>query len=509
MTSGDVPAGRGEPKARPPSTSPPSTCFDDLQRQLVTRLRGSTPEAEVDGIIVCPSISFPGAELRKITGIEFYEERMLFMALLLRDPALELLYPTSLPIDDAVVDYYLGWLPDPAGARPRLHLFSVDDPEPRALIEKLLARPDVVSEMRARVRAPHTSFILPFNVTPAEAELAEALQVPVYGTHPKLTPLGSKSGSRHVAMEAGVQVFEGDADLYSLQEIEAAIKRIRSTCPQATAVVAKLNNGFSGQGSVIIDLDEFRSPLPSSPAVFCADSESWDSYGAKVEKEGAVVEELARGPRVTSPSVQLRILPGGRYEVLSTHDQILGGPDGQVYLGCRFPARRNYRAQIQNDALRVARVLASKGALGSFGIDFVVAPDRGIFLSEINLRAGGTTHPFLMARYVTGGVYDPSSGQLIVDGEPRVYTSSDNIKSDRYVGLAPAAVIGAVAEAGLAYNHRSKTGVTLHLLGALPAYGKIGVVCIAASYDEADELHRQVIACIDDLASAPRPLGPW
>ena len=54
--------------------------------------------------------------------------------------------------------------------------------------------------------------------------------------------------------------------------------------------------------------------------------------------EGAVVEELLRVPNLQSPSVQLRIDAGGVVEVLSTHDQILGGPEGQVYIGCRFPA---------------------------------------------------------------------------------------------------------------------------------------------------------------------------
>jgi hypothetical protein len=36
--------------------------------------------------------------------------------------------------------------------------------------------------------------------------------------------------------------------------------------------------------------------------------------------------------------VQLRITPDGRVELLSTHDQLLGGPSGQSYLGCMFPA---------------------------------------------------------------------------------------------------------------------------------------------------------------------------
>src|SRR5215470_19720522 len=51
-----------------------------------------------------------------------------------------------------------------------------------------------------------------------------------------------------------------------------------------------------------------------------------------------VVEELIAGARFASPSVQLDISPSGEVAVLSTHEQLLGGEAGQVYVGCRFPA---------------------------------------------------------------------------------------------------------------------------------------------------------------------------
>ena len=478
--------------------------FDELQRDLLDRLADTTPETAAGTIVVCPSISFPETELRKIVGIQFYEERLLFLTLLLRNPDLELVFPTSVAVDEAVIDYYLRWLPDPQDARARLHLYAVGDATPSALTDKLLARPEALAALREMIRDPADCFILPFNVSPAEARLAEALGVAVYGAHPDLVWFGSKSGARAVAEQAGVAVFDGAGDLHSVDELGAAVDKIRSVRPDAAAVVAKLNNGFSGQGNVIIEMADIRYPLNSSAAVFCASEEDWPSYTRKVEAEGAIVEELARDPGTVSPSVQLRILPGGRAEIVSTHDQILGGPDDQVYLGCRFPAREEYRGAICDAATRVAGVLASKGVIGSFGIDFVVVPDRGVFLSEINLRLGGTTHPFLMARYVTGGHYDPAAGQLIVGTEPRVYTASDNLKSPEYVGLSPRQLIAAVDEAGLAFDPVTNTGATLHLLGALPDYGKFGLLCIGRTHDEADELYERVVQCAAELSSARR-----
>jgi hypothetical protein len=476
--------------------------IDELERYLIEQLGTTTPEAWARGVVVCPSLSFPVPELRKIVGIEHYEERLLFTALLLRDPHLQVLYPTSVPVDAAVLDYYLGWLPDPAGARARLHLFPLDDPTPGPLTAKLLARPDVLAAIREAVGDPARTFVLPFNVTDAEGRLAEALGLPLYAPHPDLIPLGSKSGARHVARAAGVPVFAGAEDLHSFAAIESALEDILAERPDASAAVAKLNNGFSGQGNLVLDLLAPRAPLTELPARFCAAEETWVSYREKVEREGAIVEELCRHPGLTSPSVQVRVLPGGRHEVVSTHDQILGGPDGQVYIGCRFPADDAYRATIVDAAGRVAGVLGQRGVIGSFGIDFVVVPDDGVYLSEINLRLGGTTHPFLMARYVTGGVLDPASGRLLVDGVPRVYKASDNEKSERYRGLRPGAVIEAVARAGLAYDPATRTGATLHLLGAITRYGKWGLVCIASDHGEADLLYERVVACVDALAGA-------
>ncbi|MDP8987301.1 MAG: peptide ligase PGM1-related protein [Actinomycetota bacterium] len=446
-------------------------------------------------LVVLPSLSFPVAELVKIKGIVHYEERLLFTLLLLRDPDQRIVYLSSLAIDPAVVDYYLGFLPDPAGARRRLHLVPVGESGPRPLSEKLLGRPDLVPELRALLADPRGARLLPFNVTPAEWALADALGVPLYGSRTDLVALGSKSGSRRVARRAGVAVLEGDEALFSVEETAEALARLRAERPGAGAAVIKLNNGFSGQGNAIVDLAGLADPLPASPTVFCAAEESWPSFAAKVAAEGAVVEELVEDSGLASPSVQLHLTPGGRVELVSTHDQVLGGPAGQVYLGCRFPAAAGYRASTQDAARRVGEVLAGEGVVGWMGVDFVVMPGPGgaeVTLSEINLRMGGTTHPYWMARLATGGVYDPAAGELVAGGAAKCYVATDNLLSPSLVGRPPAAAIEAVEGAGLGYDPARATGTTLHLLGALTGYGKMGVTCIGDSEEEAEERFAEV-----------------
>jgi len=438
--------------------------------------------------------------MRKIVGIEHYEERLLYLTLYLGDPGLRIVYPTSVPLEPAVVDYYLGFLDDPADARRRLHLVPLGDPEPIALSAKLVRHPDALREIATWADDAEHAHMLPFMVTSFERQVADTLDLPLFGPHPDLAALGSKSGSRQVAARAGVEILEGVEDLWSLEAVESAVAGLQRRPGGVDAVVVKLNHGFSGQGNAIVSLDGAHTPLEAARTTFCALEESWPSFSGKVAAEGAIVEELLRHPRLASPSVQLRVEATGEVEVVSTHDQVLARPDDQVYLGCRFPADARYRAAIVEAGRRVAEVLASDGVIGHFGIDFLVTLDDSgprVYLSEINLRMGGTTHPFGMARMVTGGTYDPDSDQLLCEDGPRCYVATDNLKSENLMGRSPTWAIETLDKAGLAYNPSSRTGATLHLLGALSKYGKGGVTCIGRSAEEAGDLYQQVLTVLE------------
>ena len=460
---------------------------------------GSASDMQSGTLVVVPSLTFPESELKKIVGIQVYEERLLFLLLLLRRPALRLVFVTSVRIEEPIVDYYLRFLPPEVRPGDRLWLLALWDPQARSLTEKLLERPDAVA--RLRHLAEGQSCLLTFNVSPLEQRLAAEIGAPLYGCPEDLVHLGSKSGARRVAREAGVDVLSGAEDVGSLHELEKALDDLRTQAPGARSAVVKLNYGFSGQGNAIVDLAE--GPVAERPTVFCASEESWPSFASKLEEQGGVVEELMKVPGMVSPSVQMRIAPDGSHEVVSTHDQILGGPDDQVYLGCRFPADPRYRMAIQDAGRRIARVLSERGVIGSFGIDFVIGPGDPLvpYLTEINLRRGGTTHPFLMTEFVTGGSYDDATGDLLVDGRPKHYVATDNLKSDAYVGIAPETLIGAIDDAGLAFDPVTKTGVLLHLLGALKKHGKAGMTCVADSRAEADALYEMAAAVLEGLAS--------
>src|SRR6476620_1105081 len=62
-------------------------------------------------IVIVPSLTLDQEVLKTIKGAIHYEERMLCMLLLLRMPLTMVVFVTSVPIDNSIIDYYLHLLP--------------------------------------------------------------------------------------------------------------------------------------------------------------------------------------------------------------------------------------------------------------------------------------------------------------------------------------------------------------------------------------------------------------
>jgi hypothetical protein len=159
----------------------------------------------------------------------------------------------------------------------------------------------------------------------------------------------------------------------------------------------------------------------------------------------------------------------------------------------------------------VTSVLASEGVVGRFGIDFVstrVHNEWRHYAIEINIRKGGTTHPFLTAQLLTDGTYDSATGVFRTKaGRPCFYVASDNLCDPAYAALTPQRVISAAARRGLAFDAGTERGVVFHLMGALQEYGKLGAVCIGRTRVDARDLLAKVIAMLRREAMPKTPRG--
>lgn len=459
--------------------------------------------------VVVPSLSLEAEGLKQLEGASYYEERLLYLLIRLRNPQAQVIYVTSQPVHPLVLDYLLQLLPGvPAShARERLTMLSVYDSSPRPLTAKILERPRLIERIRAAIRHRQHAYLSVFNSTPLERRLAVLLDIPLNGVDPRLVWLGTKSGSRRIFREAGVPLPAGFEDVPDERSALEALRELKSMRPGIRRAVLKLNEGFSGEGNAILRYPDHRSGMTLQQAFehleFVAPGETRESYFAKFAAGGGIVEEFLEGVDSCSPSVQMRIGPNGEVLHLSTHDQILGGSAGQVFQGCRFPASGDYREECQAIGGRVGQALARHGVVSRFGVDLMAirqAPGAPWELSaiEINLRLGGTTHPFLALRFLCDGKLDSDTGLYYApSGRPKYYRATDNLHSPRYRGLLPEDVIEIVTLNRLNFDYRTETGVVFHMIGAVSQFGKLGLTAIGNSHAQADEIFAQALSVLD------------
>jgi hypothetical protein len=501
--------------------------YAGLQAKLVPLWKSiATLNQDPQTIVVVPSITLDQLNVPP-SVLQAMEERFLFMLFLLRQPNARMVYVTSRPILPDVIDYYLGLLPGiiPAHARARLFNPVPHDGTVRPLSLKLLERPRLLARIRGLVPDPARAHLVPYNTTELERDLALRLGIPMYGADPAHFALGTKSGCRKLFARAGVSFPLGAEDLRTADDVVAALGRVRAARPALRSAMVKHDEGVSGAGNAVVDLAGLPAPgAPGEAAAlhervramkFESGRQRYETYMAKLEELGGVVEERVVGDEIRSPSVQLRITPLGQLEVLSTHDQVLGGPSGQSYLGCRFPADAGYARLITEDAVKVGRELVKEGVLGRFAFDFVVVRSGATwtpYAIELNLRKGGTTHPFLTLQFLTDGTYDPDTATFTApSGRVKCFVATDHLESELYRGLLPEDVFGMVVRHGLHFNQTTQTGIVLHMLTALSERGRLGLTAVGESHAQADEIYQRAVRVLDQDAAAamrPDPLPP-
>ncbi len=501
--------------------------FDALQARLPDVWRRIRQDDPRESVVVVPSMSIDRIGPSAGAMNQALEERLLFLLLLLRQPRLRMVFVTSMPVSEAIIEYYLSLLPGviPSHARARLELVSVGDSSATPLTDKLLARPRLLAHIASLVPDLERSHLVPYNTTTRERDLSVLLGIPMYAADPRLYPLGTKTGCRRVFAEAGVQHPYGAEDLHSTDDVVEALLDLHAARPSAQWAMVKLNEGVSGSGNALVDLRDLPaatgegSPDPRRAAMRdrlralqLEDlSIPVDAYLQRLDERGGIVEERVVGDEVRSPSVQLRVTPLGELEILSTHDQILGGPTGQLYLGARFPADPAYATTITRDAERVGRVLAAKGVLGRFALDFVVVRHGDAWVAhaiEINLRKGGTTHPFLTLQFLTDGEYVHDQARFVTpSGQVRHLVATDHLEDPALKGLRIEDLFDLVACSGLHFDHSRQTGVVFHMISSITECGRVGMTAIGDTPDSAQEVFdRAESALLAEARASLRPL---
>jgi len=275
-------------------------------------------------------------------------------------------------------------------------------------------------------------------------------------------------------------------------------------------VMVKVNDGVSGLGNGLVTVG--GDGQASARAISLEDPGlSADEFYGLVATRGGVVEERISGDGFCSPSAQLRVLPNGSVEVLSTHDQILGGPHGQTYVGCRLPADPAYATAIGREARKVGGRLSREGVIGRFAVDFVAVRADGEwspYAVEINLRNGGTSHPVFTLQALTDGEYAEESGIFrAADGRAKHYVATDDLESEAYKTLTPDDALDIAEAEHIGWDDDRQTGVALHMVSAIAVAGRIGLTAIGDSPAEADALFARVKSVFDAETAANGGVG--
>ncbi|MDQ6624121.1 MAG: peptide ligase PGM1-related protein, partial [Verrucomicrobiota bacterium] len=489
--------------------------FDALQAKLKPLWHSiESFNQDEQTIVVVPSMtidmSAAGAEAQA------YEERFLFLLLLLAQPRARMIYVTSQAIHPSVIEYYLDLLPGviPSHARRRLTLIAPLDGSAKPLSYKLLERPRLLEQIAALIPDKDRAHLVCYNTTFLERNVAMRLGIPLYGADPKFFDYGTKTGCRQLFARAGVNHPLGVENLHSLDEVVTALVGMMKQRPTMKQAVVKLNEGVSGEGNALVDLENMSAPNEQSIGErvramrFEMAEMTMKEYEEKFRERGGIVEERVGvgAKEVRSPSVQLRVTPLGKVELLSTHDQMLGGPSGQSYLGCIFPADLDYAGAISAEAGKVGALLGEAGVIGRFALDFVATRESEstpweIYAIEVNLRKGGTTHPFLTLQFLTGGNYDWKTGIFTApNGQRKFLVASDHVHSPSYRAYTPDDLFDLVVRRGLHFGQVRQTGVVFHMLSALGTTGLLGLTAVGNSPEEAREIFDEAKRALDEEA---------
>jgi len=493
--------------------------YGESEEASIEELFGLAASDKEHTVLVLPSISVERNILENIIGINHYESRGLWEILNAKNSNIKILYISSLPIEQVVIDQLLSHIPQAKEIKKRIQFISLNNAEVgKSLTDKILSNIFYIKKIKSLIE-PKNTYMNSFLVTESERKLAEVLGIPLFGSQERFDYYHTKSGNRVLFQESGVPFSPGFGDLKSIGHLVMAIENLWRRFPRDKKIMIKLDRGVSGEGNALLiipdafpDYSVFKKTIPDDekrqfitnllPQMkFLGKNMNWQNFHKEIAK-GVVAERYLEGDMVSSPSCQGKIYPNGRVEILSTHEQILNEL-GNCYLGSEFPCRSDYRNQIQIYAMRVGKAMAKKGLIGYFSIDYLMTENQSenkIWAIEINIRQGGTTHPYKTAKLLTGSVYDEKKGIL---SNPKckniVYKSNDNFVDPRFIGKTPEQFLDFLCHREIIFSAATNRGVVFHILGAMNEFGKIGFTMIGQEQEQVNSMVAHLYSLIEEF----------
>lgn len=441
------------------------------------------PAAPLQLFVHCATSVDYLAELNaSIPGVERYAERALLLA-----GRRDVVCLTD-EVEPDYLDYLaeLGLGPAPGNVIAASRFGRTERCQP--LWQSLLQSNEALDTLGSLIRRHGAGRVHPFMASPGQFDLASVLErrsgVPVWvaGGNPQLVAHADfKHHIRAKAIELGVPVASGEVvDLRSAggcrqREYEMLVRAMECQAEATGRVIVRGTSGAAGS------------------ATFCAGrgSENISALAGRLiarrENRIYLVESMVE--MTASPNVQMQIEGDNRsIECTGVTDQ--RWERTLVHGGNTYPSRARCVAEMVAWARTLAGWLRGAGFIGIAGFDFVEYTDRSgaprAFLAEVNPRVNGATYPLRLAGQLNAAQRAaglPETGAFV--------SGTLETRAGSFAALRESIH-------GLLFSRGRGAGLVPYVTGCLP-YGKCGVVALAASFSEADELFREAGAAAAGL----------
>ena len=315
-----------------------------------------------------------------------------------------------------------------------------------------------------------------YNATHEEHRFSTKINKEIYTNARVALKYGTKSGFRKLVRKLGFPIAQGYENITTVEQALESIKKLHEK--GALEIAIKVDEGISGAGITKILVKNFFSKKEKEQKEIIQKALFKLQQAGK--GSGATVEEWVSGV-VASPSLQFEIYPGGKMQLISTHDQLLEGKE-QWYMGCVYPAvtiSKPIENKVMKQARQIAHYLAQEGYYGFFGLDLIVTSDNNFYWVEANMRKTGTTYPRIIAE------------RLHNNSLKEVHYVARDFTIPALKGMKFSEVLHVLKELLYPINSE-KRGIVLYNTGALKDGGRFDVVCFGRDMQDAMKIYEKL-----------------
>lgn len=364
-------------------------------------------------------------------------------------------------LDKTYLDYWQSLMDNP-------QIINIEDKinMGKYLTQVISERPDLL-DLISKKMIPNST-LMAFMITSLEQKLADRLKIPLHGSVEISSLYGTKSGIRKLAQEVNIQMTPGFV-CTKVSEVEDAVAILSKSFE---VIVLKHDQSLSGYFSKKLDPKKIMDVKIHLDEI---------SKGGFVEgKDIVVVEGWVNGRQ--SLCAHIEIMKDKDPIICAAWQQIIHS-DGISYMGAG-PLRLSPKAivSLNSQVNKLAAALKGKGAIGSYGPDFLVTMDDECILIELNARVPYTAFPIEAIKQIKGKIGDGFLSRHIKPSKPTTFLEIKEV----------------LQKEGLLIKEKNTKvrGVVPYNIGLLP-WNIFDIVVMADSWEEVLPIAEKVISIFE------------